>query len=62
MWDLIVSVPDHCLYFFLVDKTYCAKMLSEVLVIIICVNRYAMTTCNKASCQTCWKKHNDMFS
>ena len=29
-------------------------MLSEV--IIIYVNKYAMTTCNKESCQTWWKK------
>ena len=27
-------------------------MLSEVFAIIIYVNKYAMTTCNKASCQT----------
>ena len=40
----------------LVVKTYCDKMLSEGFVIIIYVNKYAMTTCNKASCQTWWKK------
>ena len=47
-----------------VDKTYCDKMLSEVFIIIIYVNKYAMTTCNKddmQSCQTIWKKHNDML-
>ena len=36
-------------------------MLSEVFVIIIYVNKYAVTTCNKASCQTWWKKHDAMF-
>ena len=36
----------------LIDKTYCNKMLAEVFVIIIYVNKYAMTTCNEASCQT----------
>ena len=40
----------------LVDKTYCDKMLSEVFVIIIYINKYALTTCNKTSCQTWWKK------
>ena len=40
----------------LVDKTYCDKMLSEGFVIIIYVNKYAMTTYNKAPCQTWWKK------
>ena len=42
----------------LVYKTYCdnsEKMLSEVFVIIIYANKYAVTTCNKTSCQTWWK-------
>ena len=34
-------------------------MLSEV--IINYANKYTMTTCNQASCQTWWKKHDDVF-
>ena len=34
MWDLIVSVPDHCLSFYFVDQSY----TDPVMVLLIPIN------------------------
>ena len=35
MWDLIVSVPDHCLSFYFVDFTTGRFMLSPALLFVL---------------------------
>ena len=37
MWDLIVSVPDHCLSFYLLESTQkvCHNVLKQLLIVTV---------------------------